>query len=104
MPGNHTELFLKIEQAAFAGQELAPVERDDRAEFGVGSLSPALPELIWETVKSDCLADVGFLGILRALKGHRALESLSVQPLGEANLPCIAFRLANLPDATLLIL
>ncbi|MGC9293641.1 MAG: hypothetical protein ACP5EP_13285, partial [Acidobacteriaceae bacterium] len=38
------------------------------------------------------------------LKGHRALEPLSVQPFGEANLPRVALRLAHLPDATLLVL
>jgi hypothetical protein len=49
------------------------------------------------------LTDVGFLRILGALEGYRALESPVVQPFGEAN-PGIALRLAQLPDATLLVL
>jgi hypothetical protein len=52
----------------------------------------------------DRFSNVGFLEILGTLESHGALEALSVQPFGEADLPDIALRLAQLPDATLLVL
>lgn len=53
---------------------------------------------------ADRFADTRFFGILGALEGHGALEALSIQPFGEANLLGIALRFAYLPDATLLVM
>jgi len=55
------QLFLEFEQAAFTGKELAPVERDDRAEPGV-SLFAGSPELICETVNSIAFRTSASLG------------------------------------------
>jgi hypothetical protein len=79
------ELSLELEQAAFAGQELATVERYDRAEFGLGLFASCARV---DLADSQCnrFADVGFFAIVCALKGSRALESLSIRPFREANL------------------
>ena len=93
------ELFLELEQAPFARQELAPVKR----EPGVGLLAGG-PGVDLGDGQLDGFANVGFFGVLGALEGHRALEALPVQPFGEASIPGLALRFAHLPDATLLVL
>lgn len=73
------KFFLELEQAAFAGKELAPVERDDCAELGVGLFAGG-PGVDLGDGQLDRFAAIGFFGILGSLKALRALEALSVQP------------------------
>lgn len=61
------QLFLELEQAAFAGKELAPVERDDRAELGIGLFAGG-PGVDLGDGQLDRFADVGLFGMLASWK------------------------------------